>query len=179
MRFAYLGYLTSQVRQSFAKRHKPPREVFIDFVLASTALPYTAKILCLGPRNQAELDCWRVRGYHHVEGIDLLPARGMRLGDMHRLPYAENSQDVVYASHVLEHAFHPAQVAQEIVRVLKLRGLFFAAFPVGFTPNHHDRFDYRHADGLLTWFRPARFTSLWTQERPTEVALLARLEVKG
>ena len=84
----YLGYVATQIRQSWAKRHKPPREVFIDFVLASTALPYTAKILCLGPRNQAELDCWRVRGYHYVEGIDLLPARGVRLGDMHHLPYA-------------------------------------------------------------------------------------------
>ena len=174
----YFGYVVAQVRQSFAKRHKPPREVFIDLVLASTALPYTAKILCLGPRNQAELDCWRARGYHHVEGIDLLPARGVRLGDMHHLPYSKNSQDVIYASHVLEHAFHPARVAQEIVRVLMPGGWFFAAFPVGFEPNAHDRWDYRHAEGLLRWFDPARFDRVWNQEGPTEVAFLARLESK-
>ena len=176
---SYLGYVIAQVRQSFAKRHKPPREHFLDLVVASTALPYETHILCLGPRNRAELDGWRRRGFRHVEGLDLLPSRGVRLGDMHHLPYKADHFGLVFASHCLEHAYRPGQVAQEIVRVLKPRGWFFAAFPVNFTPTAHDRFDYRHPDGLLRWFAPATFTRVWSQERPTEAAVLVRMETKA
>ena len=176
---SYLGYVLAQVRQSFAKRHKPPREHFLDLVVASTALPYATPILCLGPRNRAELDGWRHRGFHAVEGVDLLPSHGVKLGDMHRLPYEEDQFGLVYASHCLEHAYSPAQVAREILRVLRPGGWFFAAFPVNFTPNAHDRFDYRHPDGLLRWFASATFTRIWGQTTPTEAAVLVRMETKA
>lgn len=178
-----LTYYWSQLKQSFSKRRKDTSfrtDPFIDLILASTALPYQAKILCVGPRNAGELAAWRMRGYQRLTGLDLLPIwdRAAWVGDMHRMPFADNSFDLLYASHCFEHAYDFGMVELEILRVLKVGGWLFAAFPIHFTPTAHDRYDFGSATNFLRWFEPAQLTHLWHQETPTEVAVLARVEAK-
>ena len=178
-----LTYYWAQLRQSFAKRGKDTAfrtAPFIDLILASTALPYQARILCVGPRNAGELAAWRRRGYQRLAGLDLLPIRdaAAHIGDMHHLPFANEWADVIYASHCFEHAYDFSVVAHEVLRVLKVGGWLFAAFPVHFTPTAHDRYDFGSVEGFLRWFDPARLTRLWHRETPTEVAVLARVEAK-
>jgi len=178
-----LTYYWAQVKQAWSKRRKSTAfrtDPFIALILASTALPYQAKILCVGPRNAGELAAWRARGYRRLVGLDLLPIRdpATRVGDMHKMPFDGHAFDLVYGSHCFEHSFDFNQVAAEIVRVLKVGGWLFAAFPIHFTPTAHDRYDFGSVEGFLKWFEPARLTRLWHRETPTEVAVLARLEAK-
>jgi len=46
-------------------------------------------------------------------------------GNAYRLPYEDNSFDVVCAMDVLEHVVHPRKLLKEVSRVLKPKGLFF------------------------------------------------------
>lgn len=47
----------------------------------------------------------------------------LRVADIRKLPYADDSQDVVIAAHVLEHLADPASALDEMYRVLKPGGL--------------------------------------------------------
>lgn len=44
--------------------------------------------------------------------------------DAHKLPFRNNSFDIVFISHVLEHCFNPSRVVEEIVRVKKSKAIF-------------------------------------------------------
>ena len=174
-----VGYYVAQIRQAFSKRRKDAsfRTIpFVDAILSATALPPSAYILCLGPRNGKELDVWNRRGYLNVIGLDLLPTRDRRIrwGDMHRMPYRNGAFDLIYASHCFEHSLDVDAVAREVVRVLTSRGYLFAAFPIHFQVSSHDRVDFKSAHGFLETFAPGRFTRLWSRETPTEAAVLAQ-----
>lgn len=176
-------YWAAQVRQALAKRTKDATfrtAPFADFIIASTALPSHAKILCVGARNALEPATWKARGYTCVVAVDLLPASGVRFADFHRLPFGDSSMDLYYASHALEHAFDADLALAEATRILKLGGWLFAAFPIGFEPNAHDRVDFRDEAGFRRHLPPeSRWTRLWTRPTPTECAVLLRLEEKG
>ena len=177
------GYWWPQVRQALAKHGKDVTfrtAPFADFIIASTALSYHAKILCVGARNAKEPAVWRERGYDRVTAIDLLPGPGVQCADFHRLPFGDSSMDLYYASHALEHAFDADLALAEATRVLKPGGWLFAAFPISFRPTVHDRYDFRDHEGFLSHLPPAsRWSRLWTRETPTECAVLLRLESKA
>ena len=49
--------------------------------------------------------------------------------DAHRLPFSNNSFDLVMVNAVLEHVFEPSTVVEEISRVLKVDGIVLASTP--------------------------------------------------
>ena len=176
---SYLGYLLGQLRQTFAKRHKDASfrlRPFIQQIIATTALPYEAPILCVGVRNAVERAIWREHGYPNVMAIDLLPSRGVRAMDFHALDFPDKTFYLLMASHAYEHSWDPRQALAEAVRVLLPYGYLFAAFPVGFVPTAHDRVDFQTAQGFLAHL-PDRGKArlLWQQRKPGEVALLATI----
>ena len=179
MTWPYICYLWVQVYQSWTKRAKDASfrlRPFIDQIIASTALPYDARILCVGARNIREGRLWAQRGYHHVRAIDLMPSRGVEFGDFHRLRFADESFDLVFASHALEHAWDPDRALAEIVRVLRPNGYLFAAFPVAFQLTAHDRVDFGSAEGFLAHLPSlTKVRLLWQQKKLGEVALLATI----
>lgn len=60
-----------------------------------------------------------------------------RIGDIARLPFANNSLDLVIASEVVEHMPEPAGVIAEIARVLRPGGLMILTMPLdSHTPAH-------------------------------------------
>ena len=180
----YLSYLFHQVRQAHAKRHKPPRTRHIEAIIASTHLPHDARVLCLGARNRNEPDEWFRRGYERVTAVDLLPSPGVQFADMNRrLPFADGSYDLLYGSHIFEHAWELDRALAEACRMVRLGGLLFAAFPVAFTPNRHDRWDVGSAEGFLARLREAQnrpVRPLWTGGTPPgDVAVLVALGPSG
>ena len=62
-------------------------------------------------------------------GIDLL-GEGHDLGDVHELPYAPETFDIVYCNHTLEHVLSPIIVLSEILRVTKKGGDIIIGVPV-------------------------------------------------
>ncbi|MDP3768702.1 MAG: methyltransferase domain-containing protein [Dehalococcoidia bacterium] len=169
-------YRLAQLRQSRAKFSKDATfrlAPAIDMILASTALPYSAAIVCVGARNRIEPDLWRARGFRHVEALDLLSSDGVRGMDMHRLAFADDSFDLYFASHALEHALEPKRALAEAVRVLRPGGYLYAAFPVGFTPNQHDRWDYGGVQGFCKHLpERTRWRIIWGANRDGECRLL-------
>ena len=178
---AYLRYLWTQVTQSWAKRAKPPHPIPDDalrLIAQMMGRRDLATVLCLGARNRREPDFWRSEGYSNVTAVDLLPSRGVRFGDMHRLPFDNGTFDLVIASHVLEHAYSPGAAIAEICRVLKPRGLLWAAWPRGFIPTDHDRVDYGSASAFRSYvekIQDRRIELIWREDAATESRALLRI----
>lgn len=85
-----------------------------------------AKVLCIGPRTEGELFCLVAHGFQHsnIRGLDLISySPWVDLGDMHAMPYADNTWDIVTLSMTLTYSEVPQKVAEEVVRVLKSGGL--------------------------------------------------------
>lgn len=178
MNWAYLRYMLAQVRQAWAKRHKPPHPHFqrLQGIVRGP-------VLCVGSRNRLEPEAWRRRGYATM-AVDLLPARGVRWADFHALPFPDNSFGTIYGSHCWEHARDPVQALAEAARLLRPGGHLFAAFPVAFPPTAHDLVDFGSVGGFERHLPPQMsWRQLWSLERhpagaPGEVAVLLQLERK-
>jgi SAM-dependent methyltransferase len=180
-RWQYARYRHAQIRQSRAKRHKDASFRLVPFVavIRETCpdLTRAARVLCIGARNEVELDVFQRHGFPDVSAVDLWSSSPrIRVMDMHALRFADASFDLVFASHVFEHAWDLARVAAECVRVLKPGGYLFCAVPIGFAPTDHDRYDLKDAAGLLGYFTPWRVTLLHERVVPGELSLLLRVE---
>ena len=181
-RLEYRRYLWAQIRQSRAKRHKDASFRLVPFVELikrhCSNLTPTSPILCIGARNEVELDTFARNGFRNVTAIDLWSSSvRIIVGDMHRLVFPGGSFDLIFASHVFEHSWDFSKVARECVRVLRPGGYIFSAIPTGFEPTDHDRYDFKDAAGLLTYFRRWRTTLLVEEHlRPGELSVLFRVE---
>lgn len=177
-------YLRAQVRQSRAKRAKDASFRLGPFVeLIQRACPDLgpeAPVLCIGARNEVELDVLARGGFPNVTAIDVWSSSPrIQVCDMHRLTFSDDAFALLFASHVFEHAWDFPRVASECVRVLRPGGYLFCAVPTGFEPSEHDRYDFKDAKGLLAYFE--RWSVGVVEEahlRPGELSLLLRLEGK-
>jgi len=89
-------------------------------VTAIDRVGVNSRVLAVGPRTEGEL--FSLVGYgflpKNIRGLDLISySSWIDLGDMHQMPYAENSFDVVIMGWVLAYSEDPASAAREIVRV--------------------------------------------------------------
>ena len=91
---------------------------------------------------------------------------------MHRLPFEDESFELVFSSHCLEHSYDINMVAKEITRILVIGGWLFSAFPINFVLSAHDRYDFGSPEGFLQLFPGLQ--RVWSRETPTEAAVLAR-----
>jgi len=179
---AYLRYLWIQMKQSWAKRRKPPHPIPDDAlrVIARLLGRRDVAILCVGARNRREPDAWRAHGYPNVTAVDLVLSRGVRFADMHRLPFADATFDLIVASHVLEHAYDPEIAVKEICRVLRLGGFLWAAWPTGptFVRSEHDRINYGSAGAFRAYVAEVcgrRIEMIWRENAPTESKVLVKI----
>lgn len=88
------------------------------------------KVLTIGPRTEGEIFCLAAYGFklRNIRGLDLISySPYIDIGDMHNMPYADNSYDVVISSCVLVYSNAPQQACEEIMRVCKDGGLICIA----------------------------------------------------
>src|SRR5215216_5261969 len=116
---AYRDYLATQLRRTLSKRETDPGAGAVALInTVAEAGAAGGSVLCIGCRNPLELDRFRARGFGEVVGIDLFSQRDdILVMDMHELSFADDSFDVVYASHALEHSYDVDRVVREIARV--------------------------------------------------------------
>lgn len=77
-------------------------------------------VLCVGARYGVEMLAMREMGFSpmKVVGVDLYPRAGDVLrADMHRLPFMDDSFDVIYSHHTLDHSLEPRRALAEMARV--------------------------------------------------------------
>ena len=179
-RLEYGRYRRAQIRQSRAKRHKDASfrlEPFVGLIVERCPdLGPQARILCLGARNEVEVRIFERHGFARVTAVDLWSSSPrVRAMDMHALGFPDASFDLVFASHVFEHAFDFDRVVSECVRVLADPGYVFCAMPVEFEPSEHDRVDVKNLDGLLAHFARWRVGVLYDRLQSGELTALLRV----
>lgn len=91
------------------------------------------KVLSIGPRSEAEL--LLIAGYgfkfSNIRGIDLFSySPKIDVGDMHGMPYENNSFDVIFSGWVLAYSDKQENALKEMVRVLRPGG--YITFGQGF-----------------------------------------------
>ena len=99
--------------------------------------PARARVLCVGPRNEAEVLLMRLYGFHrrNIEVIDLFSYSPIiRLMDMNALEYPDDTFDVYYSSAVIKYSPDIALCVAEAVRVTRSGGLMAFGFTYG-TPS--------------------------------------------
>ncbi len=151
----YRDYLATQLRRTLSKRETDPgsgAETLINRVAEEQ--PSRGAVLCIGCRNGLELDRFRARGFGEVVGIDIFSQRPDILTmDMHELSFADDSFDVVYASHSLEHSYDVDRVAGEIGRVARDGAVVGVEVPVRAQASDADRIVFSGLDELRGVFR--------------------------
>lgn len=89
------------------------------------------RVLCVGPRNEAELLLLSLYGFNlkNIVAIDLFSySPWIRLMDMHQLQFGDNEFDVVYLSYVLTYSDKIERACREILRVLRPGGFAALSF---------------------------------------------------
>lgn len=89
-------------------------------------LPKESKVLVIGPRN--EYDLLTLVGYgvawKNIKGLDLISySSHIDLGDMHDMPYVDNTWDLIISGWALSYSAHPQKAASEMLRVAKTGGI--------------------------------------------------------
>jgi SAM-dependent methyltransferase len=103
------------------------RSLFIARPLSTIEwLPVDADILIIGPRTEGELLAYMAHGFlrSHVRALDLITySPWIDLGDMHDLPYGDDSFDVVVFGWVLAYSNDRPRAVTEALRVLRPGGI--------------------------------------------------------
>jgi hypothetical protein len=109
--------------QNYDAFHRPDRL----FDLLAALPPITAsvpslRLLIIGPRSEYELFSAYTKGFgrDNVSAIDLISYSNLiEMGDMHHMPYDDNTFDVVMAGFVMAYSKDNSLAAREIMRVSK------------------------------------------------------------
>jgi hypothetical protein len=97
--------------------------------LANELVSPTSKFLMVGPRTENEILLLKALGYTNVVGLDLISySPWIRLGDMHAMPFQDDSFDVVICGWTITYSKDPGLLAREIVRVTRSGGVFALGF---------------------------------------------------
>ena len=120
---------------SFLEGHRLRTESLVNILCTIRELDVPkAKVLCPGPRNEAELLLLRLNGFKgkNLEAIDLFSySPTITVMDMNDLQYADDSFDVYYSSAVIKYSPDIRKTVAESVRVTKPGGIMAYGFMFG------------------------------------------------
>jgi len=88
--------------------------------------PINMKVLSVGPRTEAELFRLVSMGFQlkNIKSVDIQSySKLVELGDIIKMPFEDNSFDLVIIGWVLVYTNEPAKAIKEVVRVLKNNGI--------------------------------------------------------
>lgn len=155
----YKEYLKVQLERSKSKYdikselEEKRKEYFINLVSSQVNPKNITDTLVIGCRNSRELDLLREKGLKKVIGIDLYSYdKQIKVMDMHNLKFRDNSFDLIYCSHALEHAYAYDKVISEMIRVLKNQGIIAIEVPVNYETRGSDIHDFQSSANLIGIF---------------------------
>jgi len=150
-------YLEAQLRRTYDKRNAPLQKrtkIFIDKIAEKTTVQ-DKDVLCIGCRTIHELRYFRDKGAKSVIGIDLFSEDpSIIVMDMHQMEFPDQTFDLIYSSHSLEHAHTPTKVAQEILRVARANTVVAIEIPIRYETRGADLIDIQSLSNLHELFHP-------------------------
>lgn len=134
-----------------------------------------------------EIEYFYKKRAHSVKAIDLYSQHpDIQVMDMHDMTFPNNSFDVIFSSHSLEHSYDSAKVISELARVCRPGGLIAVEIPVNFEPSAADLVDFGGLEDLHTAFDAYIKQVLWSDSQPPEtpknvhkVAIVRTIMVAG
>lgn len=137
---ANYGAVTEQRKQLFEKR--------IKILSNNFDMNLNPKFLDIGASSGTMLEAakelgWDVYGVEpSTTGVKACITKNLNvvLSKAEKLPFPDNSMEMVHSHHVFEHLDNPFEAAAEIYRVLKPGGLFFVEVPNQFDNIHFLRY---------------------------------------
>lgn len=168
----YRDYLAVQLRRTLSKSETDPGIGAVTLInRVADQRTNGGSVLCVGCRNALELDRFRERGFEDVVGIDVFSQRDdIKVMDMHEMTFADDSFDVVYASHALEHSYDVDRVAEEIVRVAREGAVVGVEVPVRAQASAADRVVFSGLDEVRAAFRSHIDEERLAEEQPPHSA---------
>lgn len=145
----YLNYQIDKLNREYIKHYDDGQRRAIEILF--DGIDKKSKILDCGCGDGCGLKCFKDMGFNNVAGIDIrrdwietLQKQGYEyfICDMHDLRiFGDNEFDIIWASHVLEHAYDPEKVLAEWKRILKPSGaiILVLPYPVSIDTEHKRR----------------------------------------
>jgi len=168
----YRDYLSIQLKRTLSKRETDPGVGALTLINAVAAeQPSGGSVLCVGCRNALELDRFHERGFADVVGIDVFSQReDILVMDMHDMTFSDDTFDVVYASHSLEHSYDVQRVAREIMRVARNGAVVGVEVPIRGQASAADRIVFSGLDELRGVFAGHVADDVLAEEQPPRSA---------
>jgi SAM-dependent methyltransferase len=168
----YRDYLAIQLRRTLSKHDTDPGIGAVTLInRVAEQRRDGGSVLCVGCRNTLELDRFHARGFDDVTGIDVFSQReDIKVMDMHEMTFPDNSFDVVYASHALEHSYDVQRVVDEVVRVGRDGAIIGVEVPVRAQASAADRIVFSGLDELRAAFEPHIGDEVLGEEQPPHSA---------
>lgn len=150
------------------------------------AVPPDAKVLVIGPRNEAEILLLSLYGFRldRIIGVDLFSySPSIRLGDMHDLEFPDNTFDIVYTAWTLAYSYDLRKASAEILRVAKPDAIVATGMSHTSNRSHLDLSDITQGGlpELLALFAPHVDHVYWQESAPVpgtdaaEVSVIFRI----
>jgi SAM-dependent methyltransferase len=164
----YRDYLAVQLRRTLSKRETDPGIGAVTLINSvADQQPDGGSVLCVGCRNGLELDRFRARGFRDVVGIDVFSQRDdIKVMDMHAMTFPDDSFDVVYCSHALEHSYDVDRVVGEMIRVACDGAVVGVEVPVRAQASAADRVVFSGLEELRAAFESHIRLELLAEEQP-------------
>ena len=110
---------------SFNSAHRKRTEVVMNVLRSIKNInPDEVNLLCVGPRNEAEILLLKLYRFKNSIGIDLFTYSPLiKVMDMNFLEYANNTFDIYYSNCVLGYSPDVKRIMSEAVRVTKHGGI--------------------------------------------------------
>lgn len=162
----YETYLDTQLTRTYSKRQMnlPDRTVDLIDKISDYIDLSSFDVLCVGVRNTNEIRYFQSKQIKTIIGIDLFSEEDLvQVMDMHKMDFPNNSFNLIYSCHSLEHAFDAAQVAQEFIRVSRPGGTIVIEVPVNFQVQGADLIDFESYENILDLFNPHVEKILWAE----------------
>jgi SAM-dependent methyltransferase len=161
LKFYYEHVLTHVYSEGDAPFHRALTRDAVSKFVDPMQLPHQARILDLGCGPGYFLDEMKTRGYTNVLGLTLSPedieicqknGHQVRQADMNFLPDLDESVDMIWARHSLEHSPFPYITLLEYNRVLRPGGRMYVEVPQPDCEREHEHnANHYSVLGLKMW----------------------------
>jgi SAM-dependent methyltransferase len=128
---SFLDKVASYNQSQIWTWHRVRTEKLMAVLRCIDDLPKDARMLIVGPRNEAELLLLHLYGFRleHQRAIDIFSySPKIELMDMHDIKFADNTFDVVYSAWTLRYSYDLKKACSELVRVAKPGGMVVTGF---------------------------------------------------
>ena len=154
--FAYKRYLYRQIQKTVGMLPAQQADRTADFIAyAVRHIPdlENKAVCCIGCRDEKELDAWRSFNIANAVGVDLMSVnKDIHIMDMHSMTFHDDSFDIVYACHSLEHSAKPQKAIDEFTRIVKNNGYIAIEIPTNFIPNNVDIHSFENISAVHQLF---------------------------